>query len=365
MQRNVWVVTDGEPLFANLYVVLVSPPGVGKSKVFKKMRALVTGLGDTHHIARSSLTPASLIDDLHDAVRRHVRIHEVPALIQFNSLALMMSELGVLLPVYDPTMMNKLQDLYDCGPFSERRRTRDLLIEIPSPQLNILAACTPAYLQGTMPEQAWAEGFTSRTIFVYSGEQVMASLFQDAVTNEADWKVMQDRLKEIGDAYGKMKFTDEARRYLDGWHLTGRKPEPDHPKLLNYNTRRTVHLIKLSMIASMSESNQLIVELHHIERALMWLLEAEHFIPDIFKSMANTSHSQILQDTWHYVFDTWRREKQKPVNEARVLNFISQRVPAHNVRRVLEILETAGYLRRQLGAGGNEYIPSGKAGGSK
>ncbi|NJL70369.1 MAG: hypothetical protein HC888_01565 [Candidatus Competibacteraceae bacterium] len=152
MQRNVWAVTNGRPLYPHLYTILVAPPGIGKTKILSKGREMLIALKPDVHVAFSSLTAASLIDNLHDAVRRHIRPDAVPAAVVDNCLSIVSSELGVLLPTYDPSFMNTLQDLYDCLPYSQKRRTRDISIEIPNPQINILAACTPAYLQGTLPE---------------------------------------------------------------------------------------------------------------------------------------------------------------------------------------------------------------------
>ena len=361
MQRNVWAITNGRHLYAHLYTILVAPPGIGKSKILGKGREMLMALKPDVHVAYSSLTAASLIDNLNDSIRRHIRPDSVPAAVIDNCLSVVSSELGVLLPTYDPAFMNTLQDLYDCLPYSQKRRTRDISIEIKNPQINILAACTPAYLQGTLPEGAWAEGFTARCIFVFSGERIIADFFNESSEDTKANEDMIARLKVINQYYGRTHFSAEAKAYINAWHSGGEPPMPDHPKLLHYNTRRVLNLVKLSMIAATSQGSPYLVELEHVERALEWLIEVEHYIPDIFKAMDNTSHSQILRDVWHYVFDTYRRENQRPVNESRILTFISSRVPAYAVKPTLEVLERAGYLQRQIGKGGPEYVPRGKA----
>lgn len=360
LQRNVWAVTNGRRLYAHLYTILVAPPGIGKTKILSKGREMLAALKPDVHVAFSSLTAASLIDNLNDAVRRHQRPDEVPAIVIDNCLSIVSSELGVLLPTYDPAFMNTLQDLYDCLPYSQKRRTRDISIEIKNPQINILAACTPAYLQGTLPEGAWAEGFTARCIFVFSGERIIADLFNETSEDAAANDALIDRLKTINKLYGRIHFSEEAKTFINAWHRGGEPPQPDHPKLLHYNTRRVLNLAKLSMIAAISQGAYQLIEVEHVERALDWLIEVEHYIPDIFKAMDNTSHSQILRDVWHYVFDTYRRENKRPVNEHRILTFISARVPAYAVKPTLEVLEKAGYLERQIGKGGNEYVPRGR-----
>lgn len=361
LQRNVWAITNGRPLYPHLYTILVAPPGIGKSKILNKAREMLVALKPNVHVAYSSLTAASLIDNLNDAVRRNTRPDAIPAVVIDNCLSIVSSELGVLLPTYDPSFMNTLQDLYDCTPYSQKRRGRDISIEIKNPQLSILAACTPAYLQGTLPEGAWAEGFTARCIFVFSGERMIGDFFNETSEEPAANEEMITRLRAINSIYGRIQFSAEAKAYINAWHTGGEPPMPDHPKLLHYCTRRVLNLAKLSMIAAVSQGSSTMVEVEHVERALEWLIEVEHYIPDIFKSMDNTSHAQILKDVWHYVFDTYRREGQKPVNEHRILTFISTRVPAYAVKPTLDVLEKAGYLQRSIGKSGNEYTPRGRA----
>lgn len=356
MERKTWVRTLGSDLYPNLYVILVAPPGVGKTEVTWRVRNMWKSL-PTHHVARSSVTKASLIDDLNDGARSITRPAQVPAVLTFHSLLVSANELGVLIPAYDNEFMNVLTDLYDCKPYSESRRSRSIKIEIERPHLNILAACTPAYLTATLPEGAWDQGFTSRVILIYSGESVTRSLFEEVADNEELGKALKTRLKTIGDMSGKFTFEPEAAQLIDHWHMTGGKPRPDHPKLHHYNSRRTAHVLKLSMIASASNSQDMIIRKDHMQRALDWLTEAELHMPDIFKAMANTSHSQIIEEAWHFLFKAYNKAGRKPIAASRLINFLSQRTPAHNVARVLEVMENGGVIKRSLGKSGNEYTP--------
>lgn len=356
MERKVWVRTYGSHLYPNLYVILVAPPGVGKTEVTWRARDMISSLTG-HHIAHSSVTKASLIDNLNDATRSVTRPEQVPAVLAYHSLFICQNELGVLIPAYDNEFMNTLTDLYDGKPYSEKRRTRAINIEIAKPNLNMLAACTPAYLTSTLPEGAWDQGFTSRILLIYSGEGVKRSLFAETEENEELDKVMREDLVRIGDMSGKMAFSQEAADMLDAWHLNDGEPKPDHPRLHHYNTRRTAQVIKLSMIASAAEGADMVIQLSHVQQALDWLAEAEMFMPDIFKAMANTSHSQLLEEIYHYVYKTYHKENRKGVSEPRLVNFISQRTPAHNVDRILEVLVKAGFLRKEIGTSSVVYIP--------
>ena len=359
LERKVWIRTSSGVLYPNLYVVLIGTPGVGKTEAIWRGRELIEGLG-THHLAPSNVSKASLIDALNKANRHIIRPKETPASVIFNSLQIVSNELGVLLPAYDTELMNNLQDLYDCKNYSESKRTKDLAINIKNPQVSILAGCTPSYLQGIMPEGAWDQGFISRIILIYSGERVIRPLFDFAEENKDEHKALQQGLKTRAALYGKISFTPEAVQRLENWHASGGEPKPEHPKLYHYCSRRTVHALKLSAIAAVSETAELVVRGEHVGRALDWLIEAEVYMEDIFKEMSSTSHGELLQDVWHFIYRAYNKEGKRSVNERRVMNYVSQRTPAHNVARTLEVMEKGGVIERVMKDGYIGYVPKGR-----
>ena len=148
LERKVWTTTNKGVLYPNTYIVLAGEPGVGKTVQSDIIREMWEALDDesnsTPWIAVPSVTHASLVDELFDAERKIVQVMEIPPVVSFNAVAVLVNELGVLLPTYDTTLMAKLTDLYDCKTYGERRRSKELKLKIPAPMLNILAGGTPA-----------------------------------------------------------------------------------------------------------------------------------------------------------------------------------------------------------------------------
>lgn len=361
LERKVWVRTLGSRLYPNMYVVLVAPPGVGKTEVTWRVRKLWEGLED-HHIASTSVTKASMIDELAEANRRWVDPKATNPVTHFNSLLLCINELGVLLPAYENEFMNTLTDLWDCKHYSERRRTSKIEIDIASPQLNLIAACTPSYLMHVLPEGAWDQGFLSRTMLIYSGERQLRSLFSESHVDEARDKILQEELMDIANLFGEMAFTKEAAERLDWFHLNDGPPKPDHPKLLSYNIRRTVHLLKLCTVASVSRSDKLVITLEDYERAFDWLVEAERYMPDIFKAMSQGGAGRTMEEAWHFVFSVHAKEG-KPVLKHRLINFLQERVPVHSIQPTIDMMEEGKMIEKRLTTGGDAYVPRGKKAG--
>ena len=361
LERKVWVQTLGSKLYPNLYSVLVGPPGVGKTTVLAEVTRLWRELTD-HHVAPSSVTKASLIDCLEDAKRRILRPGLNPPYVEFNSLLVASGELGVLIPAYENDFMNVLTDIYDGHPYAERRRTKDLRVKIDFPQLNLLGATTPSYLNAFMPEGAWDQGFISRTLLIYSGERVIRPLFGNVERDDSIFKDLIYDLKHVGGLYGEITFSDEAAKAIEAWHMAGGPPAPEHPKLVHYITRRTAHLLKLCMVACASDGSSLIISLDHFQRALNWLTEAEAAMPDIFRSMTTGGDSRAIEEAWYFVFQIYAKEK-KPVLENRLVFFLKEKVPSHQIKTIIDTMVKAGMLKAEIVSGLMAYKPEKKAGG--
>lgn len=343
LEQKVWVHTNGSPLYPNLYVIFVAPPGVGKSAILNAVRKFWSKLPD-HKIAASSVSKASLIDELADAQRILVNPGGKSLTIEFHSLKVIASELTVFIPDYATEFMSVLTNIYDSEPFAERKRTSKLKIEIPKPQINFIAGTTPSSLVQLLPEGAWDQGFLSRTMLVYDANVKVQSLFHEQTTNSDLMKNLAADILEIGNLVGEIKFTPEAAEFVDGWHMGGKLPVPDHPKLQHYLSRRTAHLLKLCQVACVSESNSLVITLAHVQQAMDWLFDLEAHIPEIFKAMSNGGEAKVMDEAWHMLFTFYARYK-KGAPRSLLIKFISQRVPSHAVERIIDLMEKADMVR--------------------
>lgn len=344
LERKVWVRTLGTNLYPNLYIILVGPPGLGKSFVLEPASLLTRAMPD-FHAAPSSVSKASLIDSVHDAKRKIIRPGENPAFVEFHSLHAVISELGVFLPSYDHEFMNTLQMLYDnIGKYEERKRGKDLRITIDNPQLGLLAATTPSYLNALLPPGAFDQGFISRSLMIFSGVIMASDLFAERKAAAGDWSDLIKDLKEISKLYGQFRWEPQAATAMQAWHSRGGPPTPGHPKLIHYNTRRTAHLLKLCMVISASKNNSMVIAVEDYQEALNLLTEAEVYMPEIFANMSSGGDAAIIEEAYHYICIMVEKEN-KPLLEHRMVQFLQQRVASHSVLRILDVMIKSNLIK--------------------
>lgn len=362
-ERKVWLTTTKGRTYPNHYIVLVGPAGIGKSVCTNTVFDLIEEIRSPEnvvHLAPTSVTKASLIDALDNAERRIIRPTQTPPVETFNSLIVIANELGVFLPAWDGEFMSVLTDIWDNKRYAETRRTKSLAITIPRPQLNILSATTPTHLNMLLPEGAWETGFMSRTLCVYSSEIIHTNIFVEREKSDTLWKDLIHDLTCIYKTFGEFTITVEAMDAINAWAESGGMPMPNHPKLLSYNTRRLHHLLKLCMVAALAGDSDLIITVDHFVEALDWLTELETFMPDIFKSMRTGGDAAAIEECYHYCFTQYMRTGKKHVPEQLMWAFLQDRVPAHNIARILEAMERAGLIKKEFCESGHGYKPMGK-----
>lgn len=360
MERKVWIRTSKGQLFPNQYVILVGRAGVGKSLITSLVTRLIEDMKTPEnplYLAPTSVTKASLIDCLDNAQRRIIRPMETPSVVSFNSLTIVPNEFGVFLPSWEGDFMSVLTDLWDCGRYAETRRTNKLSIEIPRTQLNLFSATTPIQLVGLLPEGAWEQGFMSRVLLVYSGDVIHTDLFAESNNDDELWAQMVQDLREIYKTYGQMEVDEEAKQAINAWARAGGPPIPDHPKLSSYNMRRVAHLLKLMMVSCMADGKGMLVTLDHYAEALDWLIELESYMSDVFKSMKSGGDSRAIDECWHFAYQYYMRKKE-PVPEHLVFAFLQEKVPAHSIERIVDVMIRAQLFKKQfLNSGGTGYLP--------
>lgn len=351
LERKTWTYTVGSNLYPNQYIWLVGPPGAGKTALTSVVQDLWYGLGtgpDAINVAPSSASGASFVDALRAGDKRIVKPNLFDRPAQYNTISAAINELGVLITAYDNELISLLTDLYDCKRYSERKRTSKLDFVIERPVVNMIACTTPSWLGEKLPDGAWDQGLMSRVVMVFTGTAGRPPLFGAIEADKSHFTKLVEDLKAINDIYGEMKFTKEAATAITTWYDNDSPPKPEHPKLESYNIRRPAKLLKLCQVACAATSATPVITLDHYQTALMWLLDAEAHMPDIFKSMTHGGTEQVAKELWFFCYNYLVKNGKKPVPESLVYEFLSKRLPPQTIKPLIEQLLAAQLFKREL-----------------
>jgi len=355
LERKVWMQSLNTELYPNLYVMLVAPPGIGKGLIISELKRLFVMFksGDIF-LAPTSVSRASLIDSLSEATR--VVTSHVSPISSFNSMYVLSAEFGSLIPNYENDFMMALTDIYDGNPYEERKRSAKTHIKIERPQLNLLGATTPSFLTSFLPPGAWEQGFISRTILVYSGEVNRPDLFEEIPRSIG--VDLQTDLRTIGGLQGRVGWQEAAIKLFKAWYSQGCPPIPTIPRLANYATRRHTHAQKLCMISCCSRGNTYIISPDDVDRAVMWLLEAEAVIPEIFMASGHSDENQghAIEDVKAFIVIEYGKTR-KPVLQERLIDFLKGRVALHNIMPLITIMVNSKMIEIVSDGGNIAYRP--------
>lgn len=367
LERRVSLWSVEKDLFASHYILLVSPPGVGKSMVISEIRDLWKSAGLI--VGPDAATKAAMVDELAKAART-IKMPD-GSLNVFHSLQVASPEFGNLIKEHDLETLNFYNKIWDCEKdHSERLRYGPATeIDIEYPQMTILAGTQPAYLGAILPDSAYGMGFTARLVLIHSDQAIRPKLFSKRddkaeSSRQAEHKKLIEGLKKIVAMAGTMKIADDAAEFFEDWHQRN-DDAPDHPKLLSYSVRRTLTAQKIAMGLTAAQG-KMKIDLKTAEATLFIMRQAEASMPEIFKGLKVPESSSVMGELHNFAYAIYMRNQRAPVPEHMLVNFLKSKVEIFKVDSIMKHMVTAGLFSEAPGKQepgkfeilGKRFIPS-------
>lgn len=309
--RKVWVETNEGPIIPNLYVALIGPPGVGKSKSVRPAASLLKRTGNIF-FASTQCSAAAFIEEIYAAGKDNI-VEIGGEKFNDSSVYCYMSEISSSFKVeYDNQLTVILTDLYDAlgGKWSNEeswsknivsRQKRDLY----NPCINLLGASTPNWMVEIIDPTKLRDGFPSRFIFVVHNERIKRKTgLCDTVP---DMKYMEDKLildlKEMTCLTGMFKRTpsfnaiyDKTEDEIDAFLFKNQEHS-----LAGYYTRKLFNITKVSQLLSLSKSSDLIITDKSFLEAKNLLEELEPTMAQAFGNSTETIEERAYDDIWNSI----------------------------------------------------------------
>jgi hypothetical protein len=235
LAREAWLEWYPKPLWPNLYVLFVAPPGlchkstamdIGKNALEKMLEHLPDSISQfrkgTNYVT-GKCTSDALLMSLAPARRAFVDMEEsrVQQVERGSHVALAISELAMFLgkQQYNVNLVTTLTDLFDCKD-SDAEVTRARGVEpLKNVYVTFCGATTPDSLKTSIPEEALGGGFLSRLLIAYQDMPTKICSRPKALKGYPTPDTLPPKLAWIAHhAKGEYYLTDEADKYYDSWY---------------------------------------------------------------------------------------------------------------------------------------------------
>lgn len=359
LKRKVCVKRGFIDIYPNQYIVLVGPPGVGKGTAMNPAIGIVKEANVAHYI-EDRATAEAIEDTLATGFAATGKVGtfgNVNIMGIEHAATAVAPELSVFLGASD-WMLQFMCTLWDKNEFSYATK-KSGSTTIKDNCFSLLGACTPDYIRKINKDSmaAVAGGFTSRTVFVYANKKAKTIAWPLPATQLQQLKndLVED-LRTIATNSGECSWTDEAKdRFIEFYNDTDAHiDEFESEVLVNFRARMWSHVVKNAIILSVSESDDLIIKLHHIDRAIKLVQKVFSSLDITFRGVGESSLADATDRVMKYI------ERKQKCSRSEILRANWKHITDEDLTRVLMTLCVMGFCREKtVGTSLHyEYLPS-------
>lgn len=306
LRRKVWIDQAYFRWWANMYVVIVAPPGVvSKSTtagVAMNLLKQVPGI----KFGPDIVTWPSLVVSF--AASAEAFEYPPGTYNVMSAMTLESSEFGNLLNPQDREMIDLYVTLWDGKQGSLKKETKTSgNDEVQNPWINLIACTTPAWIAGCFPEYMIGGGFTSRCIFVYAEKKQRRVAYPAlAVPDDLAFqeKLLVEDLIQIAALAGPYKLTPAAYAWGTEWyerHLDNPPPALNDDRFGGYIARKQTHIHKLSMVIAASRGDALWITDEHLAIANQMVSDLEPDMAQVFAKIGRSDDSVNTERLLAYI----------------------------------------------------------------
>lgn len=331
LRRRVWLDQHYFKWYANLYIILVAPPGVvSKSTTADMATSILREIEEPKIGFGPSVVTWQALVQAHASHSETFFEPGTGQLMVTSPLTIVSSELGNLLNPDDREQVDMLVNLWDGKSFDKLTKGGGAEY-VTNPWLNIIAATTPDWIAGAFPKYMIGGGFTSRCLFVFADTKQQYIAYPGMVVPK-DIDQHRARLKSdlehiARNLLGEYKMTPEAIEAGEDWykkHWTVHVKEMDQ-KQQNAAARKQTQIHKLAMVMAASRRDELIITAEDIIDSTAMVTNLELEAAQVFEKVG--AHADSLEFTRLLAY-IQRKGGEIPAAEA--YSFLSHAIPYKN-----------------------------------
>lgn len=293
LERKVWLPwNDTLQFYPNIYVLLVSLPGIGKSTALTNATKLLMEMNQKEmriHFMPNQASEAKLIELMGAGVS-----FEIGSRIFNQNVAYFAASeaSNSFKPVYGD-IVPCLTEFYDCPTHWAKATKKDGLLTLENVSMNLLAGCTFDYLGRLVTDENIMGGFASRLIYVVHRDKMERDQkFQMGGRNETEMleratfrRMLIEDLAQIHKLVGPFTADRAFGEAWEAWYgpFERERQAQASEKMQSLLVRVNTNIFKVAMLMSAAESNDMKLKLHHWEKASKLVLENSEGLSLLFR----------------------------------------------------------------------------------
>ena len=284
MNGQVWIHMGRFQIFPNLYVVLIGPPGNGKTSALRRAEHLTRSFSDISLSAQSE-TAEGLVRFMRDQCIKTVELDG--KVVPYTPLTCFLPELSNFFGRDPGGMIDLLTGIWDFGEDVYHRRTKGQGEDIlPRPNLNLLGCTTQEWITTYLKSDIIGGGFTRRVVFVNElmGDDTVRESWPDDTHETLTAK--QNCLNYgtlLRDVKVEMSYGQGARSWWDRWYNT--RIISREPDVRGYHKTKPTLLLKVATLVALSATPERVVNVDDLEIALALLNKTEKNLHEVFQGI--------------------------------------------------------------------------------
>lgn len=340
VRNRVWINKGGlYKLYPNIYVFLIGKSGLRKGFPVSLARNLVEGLEVTRVIS-GRMTIQGLVKDLATA-------YTLPTggIIKDACCFLASGEYASFI-VEDPAAIYIMTDLHDTHAHEKgwiNRLASDASRVLEKPCMTVLGASNEINLAETLPKVAHGGGLVARTFIVHAErKRKINPLLEEG--KPIDFNSLRGHLSDIARCEGPFKVTRKAIDYYTEWYVNKEKVAELNKVEDPTGTLERIHdqILKLSMLLSLAESTNMIVDRCHIELAV---LKATECVPSMQRLMMSTGKTTEIGAQTKIVLRRLLAAPEHKMTRKKLLQNGYGEYDAYDLDRIAETLIQADWIK--------------------
>ena len=354
LKRNVFFRRLHYTIYPNMYIVLVSPPGVGKGSALIKVRDFLTECGSVNMI-EGRIIAQKLFEKLSKgftSLQSSIGTANLGTftISQDHSCTIFSTELPVLLEDND-RLLPFFCDIWDTGRHDYDTKSGGYQ-KIEKVGQVLIGACTPSFikkLSRSHGTEAIVGGFVSRCIFTLEMDKKPTVDFwgenTSSVGSFVDEADLIHDLKHISTLQGEVKVEQKAKDLLSSYikKKESSRDEYESELMASFHARLWSHIGKTALILSIARNDSLVIEQQDIVRAIKEIEIVETTLEKVFGLVGESDHAECVFKVQQFI------EKKGITTKSEILRYLWRVVTLQQLELILAQLETMGFCSTSAG----------------